>query len=364
MTIEIHRRATSGARLIFSGAALLVLVAFTGCWRSPPDINRVGGVALVYQLEETAAPAGQQRGVLENVAAVIKRRLDPAGRRGVTVEPLGNNQVRVAIPGAAPGPGLERDKRLIVAPGVLEFRILANPLDHEYIIDYALNEEFNRGAAEVKDKDGEVLGRWVALGNDHHGAYPMSPLGSIFRNGETGAPLTDEEGNLLPEFLPAEPDERDALFEEFGNATTGTRREQEYFEETLGIGRIELLVAVDDGYDVSGAHLAAVSAGIDDAGSSSINFTMSEEGAVLFQGFTAENAPDPQTGFRRRIAILLDNQVVTAPELRSAIGRQGQITGRFTQEEVDDLVTILRVGALPARLREEPIAEEIVTPAE
>jgi len=50
----------------------------------------------------------------------------------------------------------------------------------------------------------------------------------------------------------------------------------------------------------------------------------------------------------KRLAIVLDNKVVSAPVVRSRISKSGQITGDFTPEEAADLAVVLRAGALPA----------------
>jgi len=60
--------------------------------------------------------------------------------------------------------------------------------------------------------------------------------------------------------------------------------------------------------------------------------------------FTGEN-----TG--NRFAILLDNQVLTAPRINEPIcGGSGQISGNFTAQSANDLAVMLRAGALPAPL--------------
>ena len=73
---------------------------------------------------------------------------------------------------------------------------------------------------------------------------------------------------------------------------------------------------------------------------------------------TAANRPDGN--FHRRMAIIMDDKVLSAPNLNSPISNSGQITGNFTQEEVEFLVTILRSGRLPATLSEEPVSENRV----
>jgi SecD/SecF fusion protein len=50
-------------------------------------------------------------------------------------------------------------------------------------------------------------------------------------------------------------------------------------------------------------------------------------------------------------AIILDNQVISAPQIREPIlGGTGQISGNFTVQSANDLAVLLRAGALPATL--------------
>lgn len=53
----------------------------------------------------------------------------------------------------------------------------------------------------------------------------------------------------------------------------------------------------------------------------------------------------------RQLAIVLDNEVISAPVIQSAImGGSGVITGNFTSEDANELAMLLRSGALPAPL--------------
>jgi len=61
------------------------------------------------------------------------------------------------------------------------------------------------------------------------------------------------------------------------------------------------------------------------------------------------------------MAAIIDGAVVTAPVIRSEIGRHGQIEGSFTQQEAADLAVSLRSGALPIPLLVEE--ERSVGPA-
>jgi protein-export membrane protein SecD len=75
-----------------------------------------------------------------------------------------------------------------------------------------------------------------------------------------------------------------------------------------------------------------------------VSFRFNQKGALRFGKLTQENVGRP-------FAIVLDNKVVSAPVINEAIlGGTGQISGRFTTQEANDLAIVLRSGALPAKL--------------
>ena len=75
-----------------------------------------------------------------------------------------------------------------------------------------------------------------------------------------------------------------------------------------------------------------------------LSFALDSEGSRIFCRITREN-----TG--NRFAILLDNQVLTAPRINEPIcGGSGQISGNFSAESANNLAIMLRAGALPAPL--------------
>ncbi|MDX8477987.1 protein translocase subunit SecDF [Mesorhizobium sp. VK24D] len=75
-----------------------------------------------------------------------------------------------------------------------------------------------------------------------------------------------------------------------------------------------------------------------------VSFTFNSRGATRFGQATQQNVGKP-------FAIVLDNQVISAPVIREPIlGGSGQISGNFTAESANDLAVLLRAGALPAKL--------------
>jgi len=85
-----------------------------------------------------------------------------------------------------------------------------------------------------------------------------------------------------------------------------------------------------------------------------VTFTWNPEGGQIFGALTEKNIGKP-------LAIILDNQVYSAPVVRDRISRQGQISGRFSSEEARDLAIVLRAGALPIPVKIEE--ERTIGPA-
>ena len=74
------------------------------------------------------------------------------------------------------------------------------------------------------------------------------------------------------------------------------------------------------------------------------DFRLDSEGARLFCRITRQHTND-------RFAILLDNQVLTAPTINEPIcGGSGQISGNFTPQSASELALMLNAGALPTPL--------------
>lgn len=74
-----------------------------------------------------------------------------------------------------------------------------------------------------------------------------------------------------------------------------------------------------------------------------INFSLKPAGAESFGTWTGASVG-------KDLAIVLNNQVVSAPRIQSQITDRGQITGKFSKIQSEDLAVTLRSGALPARI--------------
>ncbi len=185
---------------------------------------------------------------------------------------------------------------LIERRGILEFRILANSHDHQKLIERARGEPKKN---ELKNEKGAVLARWVLV----------------------------------------RPKEAEQLKHDADIATRQTAS-----------GGMEVLV-VHDRFNINGSHFKEVAAGTNkEMLTPEVLFTFNSEGGELFGKFTSENLPNAD-GSKRHLGIIVDDCVWTAPGINSRVTDSGRITGDFKKEEVDDIVTVLRSGGLPCKIK-------------
>ena len=98
---------------------------------------------------------------------------------------------------------------------------------------------------------------------------------------------------------------------------------------------------------VTGEELVDAQPSFNQNGQPSVSFRFNPGGARKFGNYTSDNVGS-------LFAIVLDNEVISAPQIREAItGGSGQITGNFSVQESSDLSILLRAGALPAPMRFE-----------
>ncbi len=95
---------------------------------------------------------------------------------------------------------------------------------------------------------------------------------------------------------------------------------------------------------VTGEELTDAMPATDQNGMPAVDFRFNPTGARKFGNYTAANVGQP-------FAIVLDDEVISAPVIRQAItGGSGQISGSMNFEEASRLAVLLRAGALPTEL--------------
>src|SRR5436853_83305 len=95
------------------------------------------------------------------------------------------------------------------------------------------------------------------------------------------------------------------------------------------------------------------------AGPACASSIFDQQGAKLFGDLTRTNKGSP-------LAIVLDERMISAPNINSEIGAHGIITGGgsggFDPKEQKYLINTLAAGSLPATLADEPTSEHTVSP--
>ncbi|MDA1007771.1 MAG: protein translocase subunit SecD [Planctomycetota bacterium] len=212
-------------------------------------------------------------------------------------------------------------KRLLRASGVLEFHIPVNAGDPQGVNVESLTKQLLDRGAEATESP---VARW----------YPINDLRQWYES----------------------PSDLEALL---ANPTT-------YFSSTRSMvassreGRIYILLYTTD--QMSMTHggdrpwsMKQATATRDEIGAPAVSFRLDQNGGIAMARLTGANVGRP-------MAIVLDNEVYTAPTLQSQIPGSGQITGRFTNEDISYLIRVLEGGELEAKLSEEPVSVSILGP--
>jgi SecD/SecF fusion protein len=293
-------------------------------------IDLAGGTNLVYEIDLAAAKEQGKpvdKATVDKMVSAIIKRINPSGAEEVVVRRVGTDRIEVIIPGA--DPDLVRQKKaLIVKLGSLEFGIVANERNDQDLIDLAMKLPKNQNELTRKTSDDkvEVFAAWHDLSDSKDLADPKDTerrwAGDGYRLVTRIHPKTGAEVDVPQVLIKHDPPNR----------------------------------------AVTGSYLTNARATNDENAQLAVSFTFNSRGAALFHKLTSDNLPDKTDGSKRRLAILLDGKVQSAPTINSVISANGQITGRFTKQEIDNLVGVLNAGALAVPLKQNPVSEFTISP--
>jgi preprotein translocase subunit SecD len=142
---------------------------------------------------------------------------------------------------------------------------------------------------------------------------------------------------------------KEAALQSIGGSPTSSRKILPFVERDNyppDNKQTALWIVVETPAIVNGEDLREATA-ISRTGSNSdyqISFSLKPEGAQKFGDWTSKNIGS-------YLAIVLNDEVKSAPYIRERISDQGQIDGRFTKTSAEDLALILKSGALNAKLQ-------------
>jgi preprotein translocase subunit SecD len=284
---------------------------------------------------------------LEQARYVIGNRIDALGLREASVRPQGDTDIIVEVPGANEE-DFQRIQDIISQTARLEFQIVDDESD--FIAGLADELPEGLGMEQETVRAGEnrpaVLSSFVtAVGS---AACPEGLEADDDRDPDD--PQCTARSRLLHFIEQLERSDRVPEGHRIAFSRFDPRDEE------------AAAVAVDDrdagwrtyylfdASDVTGDNLADASVGVHPQTQQPIvNFSMKPSGARLMDELTGAN-------IQRRMAVVLDDEVVTAPNIESRIGARGMITlGGYRDynsllNEANDIVVVLRAGSLLAPL--------------
>jgi SecD/SecF fusion protein len=281
-------------------------------------IDLAGGTNLIYAVDRQQAEADGKtidRATLDKLVGAVGRRINPSGAEEVVVRRVGEDRIEVIVPGAD-AELVAQKKRLIVNLGSLEFAILANDKDHARLIEAGRKLRDNQ---DNVTEGGRVVASWrtVAQGKDiGAGGGDRTAFREVERT------IEGENKKVLQFLVVHEPADR----------------------------------------AVTGKYLTRAAPSLDEQGQLAVSFNFNNRGGNLFSALTGRYQPDSTDGFRRRLGVLLNGELHTAPNLNDRISFNGQISGQFTKAEVDELLNVLNAGALEVPLQQQPISEFTISP--
>lgn len=288
-----------------------------------------GGVHVVLEVDKSNLPEDEAVDVVERAMQVISNRVNEFGVAEPIIQKSGDNRIIVELPGLK---DINRAMALINQTAQLEFKLLRD----ESELRTAIERIDALLAAQITDTtqtdtSASPFGSSVAEQNpflsliDVSGSEIIVPASNVTRVEEILARPD------VQNFIPNGGEIRGGNIRE---TASGQRIRSYYYMNVIP----EMTGAtLADAYPQTGSGTDIGSMGV-----ASIGFTTTDDGARTFARVTGNN-------IGRRMAIILDGRVFSAPNIQGRIPNgRGEITGMNSLEEAKDLSIVLRAGALPA----------------
>ncbi|HEU4364914.1 MAG TPA: protein translocase subunit SecD [Candidatus Krumholzibacteria bacterium] len=321
-----------------------------------------GGVHLVMEVDDSKLDDNAKRDVMDRAIRIYRNRIDQFGVAEPVIQKQGERRIIVELPGLS---DVDRAHRILGQTAQLEFRLVREQdevsrtltsLDRNLrgvkvtgtVIDTTgIDADTTDAVSASAPATGDVATAVDSLLPTIQGSAGNVPLPEASEDRPfTSLLLTFFDGGVVV-------DERRR---EEVNLLLGTEQAQravpansEFLwgheaRPVQGGGNGYMLYLVERNATLDGSTLtdATTSPDPDNPTQLNVNFRLNRQGAIVFSRFTGEN-------IGRRIAIVLDEKVRSAPAVQSKIpSGEGRITGMGTDEEAADLAIVLRAGALPA----------------
>ena len=342
-------------------------------------LDLAGGTAITLEIDKSNVKGDDIKDIQEQSLEIIRNRVDQYGLSEPQISPSGDDRIVVELAGVDDSTA----KALVGSTAKLEFKILAEAekftqvvgLIDQYLTrqttdivadsaatDSTAKDSTVAKADSAKDttktlSDDELLGKAPAAevaatdsAKDSAAveAQPASEVGvalsAYYLSFGNGGFIAEENVEKVKKLLATDGVQklipRDVAFA-FGSGLEPVQRDSKIKAKRLYLLKRRAEMAGDDVVD---ARPYRVSDGVS-AGEVAVSLKFGGIGPKKFSAVTAAN-------IGKQMAIVLDNQVISAPVIRDRIPNgEAQITGLDDMAEANRLSVVLRAGALKAPMK-------------
>lgn len=318
-------------------------------------LDLVGGMHLTLEIDESKGAVANKSEALDRALTVVRSRIDEFGVAEPVVQKIGNDRIAVELPGIDDP---DRATEVVQKSAFLQFQITDK------------SQAFEKNVARL---DGILRDKGIvaAAKSDTGKGAAKAALPNLFASGDTGRKSAADssaadsakssDGPFATKvvkgpggdpglFMVAESDrdEIDAYLRHPDiQAALPPGKQLKWGADTIMAGNVAYrgLYVLDARPIITGEYLTDAKPNTVPGEGTIVEFQLNNEGGRRFKSETGKHVRD-------YMAIVLDDRVMSAPVIQSAIGTRGQITmGGAGLQAAQDLALVLRAGALPVPLK-------------
>ena len=318
---------------------------------------------------------------INRVLEILQNRIDQFGVAEPTIQKQGTQRIIVELAGVQ---NSERARALLESTALLEFYLVKDVTttnDFMIKIDQILKKDKsltdvakepepspNDNKSDSNEDEAvsvsDLFGEATDTGSENDSTvvdqdmFAERPFSSLLRNLGNSIGVPEKNAFAIRQMI-SKPEIRDRLASIGANFLFGHKAE-EYVLNDGSVEKMYTLYLLDDQAELTGGVVEEAKANLGPQGTTSagqpiVNLSMNSDGARKWAIMTGSN-------IGRRVAIVLDNKVHMAPNIREKISGGGTLIEGFANiDEAKDIAIVLRAGALPAPV--DIVEEKVVGPS-
>ena len=334
-------------------------------------LDLAGGTSITLEIDASELPGENIKELQEQSLEIVRNRVDQYGLSEPQISPQGDDRIVVELAGVDDSTA----KELVGSTAKLEFKIVSESEKFTQVvslIDSYLGRQANPAAADSASPVADSVTAKADSLKDSSAAVVASTTDSLKVDSNVAEAVAQEQAVAVAVDT-ALPTSLSAFFLSFGNGGFVAEESVEKLKRLLALEAVQKLIPRDvefafgsglekvspessvkakrlyllkrraemDGEDIADARPYRVGDGVN-VGEVAVSLKFSGVGPKQFSAVTAANVG-------KQMAIVLDNQVISAPVIRDRIPNgEAQITGLDDMAEANRLSVVLRAGALKA----------------